>query len=194
LPPIKQFSATIGESSDFLRGRTFLLEVNPAASYERVVASFTEELTKSGCTLFIFTYRASPVYKLLAGDHALRFFVSTPEVSYLKKTDRENEILVPQSEFAVTLDLVSKTIESSKGDCVAFVFDSLSDNLVSSSFESTYKFLKSVNEVLAVPNVSALFLMTRGIHDSKIVATMRSQFPNHLVSESEYNVKLVRKG
>jgi hypothetical protein len=184
----------IGEASDFLRGRSFLIEVNPASSYERAVASFTEELSKSGCTLFILTHKASPVYKLLSGDPALRFFISTPEVSYIKKTDRENEILVPQSDFAVTLDLVSKTIESSNGNCVAFVFDSLSDSLMSSSFESTYKFLKSANEVLAVPNVSALFLMTRGIHDSKIVATIRSQFPNHLVSESEYSVKLVRKG
>ncbi len=184
----------IGEDPDFLKGRSFLIEVNSKASYERIVGSFADELSKGGYNVFIFTHKSSPVYKLLSGDPSLRFFISTSSVSYTKKTDRENELLVPQSDFAIILDMISKTIESSSGNRVAFIFDSLSDIMMTSSFESTYKFLKSANEVLSGTNVSSLFLMTRGIHDSKIVATIRSIFPNHLVGESDDAVKLVRKG
>jgi len=65
--------------------------------------------------------------------------------------------------------------------------------LVTSGFETTYKFLKSANEVLADVNVTSLFLATRGIHDSKVIATIRSLFPNHLSGVPDGSVKLTRK-
>ncbi len=123
----------------------------------------------------------------------MRFFISTTTVSYPKKTDQQNEVLVPQNDSAIYLDLISKTIDSSGGNCVVFVFDSVSDMLVTSGFESTYKFLKSANEVLADVNVTSLFLVTRGIHDTKVIATIRSLFPNHLAGGPDGSVKLTRK-
>lgn len=189
----KQFSRQIGEDESFLRGKSFLLEIDPSSSYEKIVRDFAEEVTENGCTAFVFTHKSSPVYRLLSGNRSLRFFSATTAVSYPKKTEQTNEILVPQNDFAIYLDLISKTIESSGEECTVFVFDSISDMLVSSGFEQTYKFLKSANEVLSGPRVTSLFLATQGIHDSKVVAAIRSLFPNHLVGEAQAGVRLTRK-
>jgi len=191
--PSRQFSKQIGEDTSFLRGKSFLLEVDPSSRYEKAVGEFADELSKNGCSVFMFTHKSSPIYKLLSSDHSLRFFISTAAVSYPKQTDQQNEVLVPQNDYAIYLDLISKTIDSSEGGCVVFILDSVSDMLVTSGFEATYKFLKSANEVLAAVNVTSLFLSTSGIHDTKVVATIRSLFPNHLVGGPDGSVKLTRK-
>ncbi|MDG6998542.1 MAG: hypothetical protein JRN15_05435 [Nitrososphaerota archaeon] len=181
----------IGEDLSFIHGRSFLLEIDPSTAYERSVSSFTDELSKAGSTIFVCTHRSSPVYKFLSSEK-FRFFLSTDTVSYIRQTDRENEVLIPQNDFAILLEVISKSLASSGGS-VVFVIDSISDMLVSSGFESTYKALKNANEVLAGPNVTSLFIMTRSIHDQKIVAAIRSLFSTHLQSGVDGTVKLLRK-
>ena len=193
MPSSRQFSKQIGEDPSFLRGKSFLLEVDPSSPYEKAVGDFADELSKTGCSVFTFTHRSSPVYKLLSNDRALNFFISTTTVSYPKHTDQKNEILVPHNDSAIYLDLISKTVDSAGGECVVFVFDSVSDMLVTSGFETTYKFLKSANEVLVGSNVTSLFLATRGIHDAKVITTIRSLFPNHLAGGPDGNVKSDKK-
>jgi hypothetical protein len=193
LSSVRSFSKQIGEDPSFLRGKSFLLEIDPSSPYEKAVADFAQELSSNGCIVYVFTHRSSPVYKLLSNDRLLRFLISSSFVSYPKQTDQQNEMLIPQNDFAIYLDLISKTIGSSRGGCVVFILDSVSDMLVSSGFEATYKFLKSSNEILAGVDVTSLFLATRGIHDAKIIATIRSLFSYHLVGGSGGSIKLTRK-
>ena len=193
IPPPGQFSKMIGEDPSFLRGRSFLLEVNPSSPYEKSVNGFTSELSKGGCEVHVFTHKTSPVYKLLSIDPSLNFVLSSSTVTRTTQEGGKKETIIPQGDMAVYLDLISKKVESARSECVVFVVDSLSDILISTSFQATYKFLKNANEVLAGTNVSSLFLMSRGIHDEKIVATFRSMFSNHLVSVSDGVTKLVRK-
>jgi hypothetical protein len=191
LPLQKSFSKMIGVDQSFVRGRSFLLEVDPSTAYERTVSGFVDELSKAGSTVFVFTHKSSPVYKLLSSETTLRFFLSTDTVSYIRQTDRENEVLIPQNDFAVFLEVLSRSLTS--GGNSVFVIDSISDMLVSSGFDSTYKVLKNANEMLADPNVTSLFIMTQGIHDQKMVAAIRSLFLTHLVNGSDGSVKLLRK-
>lgn len=189
----KQFTKRVGESLEFLRGKSFLLDVEPSVPYERVVREFCDEFSSNNHVVFVFTYANSTIHKILSGNSSLRFFIGTNSVSYPKQANKTNEVLIPQDDSAIYLDLFSKTIESSKGGGIVFVFDSISDMLVSSGFEPTYKFLKSANEVLAVTNVTSLFLMTEGIHDPKVVATVKSLFPNHMISSMDYEAKITRR-
>lgn len=170
-----------------------LLEIDPSSPYEKAVAAFAEEISSSGAAVFTFTHKSSPIYKLLSKNHATRFYISSPSVSYPKQTDQSNEMLVPQNDIAIILDSISKTIKDVRGGFVAFIFDSISDMLVSSGFEATYKFLRSTNEILGEGNVTCLFLATRGIHDPKIMTTIRSLFSIHLVEGPDATVKLTRK-
>ena len=182
----------IGVDQSFLRGQSLLLEVDPSTAYEISISSFTNELTNAGSTVFVFTHKSSPVYKLLASENSLRFFLSTDTVSYIRQPDKENEVLIPQNDFAILLEVLSRSLADTHGSS-AFVIDSISDMLVSSGFESTYKVLKNANEVLSDPNVTSLFIMTRGIHDKRMVAAIRSLFSTHLLSGADGTVKLLRK-
>jgi len=56
--------------------------------------------------------------------------------------------------------------------------------VLSAGFEGTYKFVKQVNETTGNGRTSALFLMTLGAHDEKVVSFVRSLFPTQLVDES----------
>lgn len=189
----RQFSKQLGEEPSFLQGKMFLLEVDSSSPYERIVSDFVWELSKIGCSALMFTHRSSPVYKLLSSNHSMKFFIASAMVSYPKHADQQNEMLVPQNDFAIYLDLISKSVDSSGKSCVVFIFDSISDIVVTSGFEATYKFLKSANEILGSTNVSSMFLLSRGIHDSKVTATIRSLFSNHLVGGPDGSVKLTRK-
>ncbi|MDG6904503.1 MAG: hypothetical protein JRN20_01815 [Nitrososphaerota archaeon] len=189
----KLFSRQIKEDQNFLIGKSFLFEIDSSSPYEKSVSDFVEEVTSDGCSVLVFTHKSSPVYKILSSNHALRFFLSSSTVSYPKQTYQQNEILVPQNDFPILLDLMSRNVTNSSGSPIGFIIDSISDMLISSGFDGTYKFLKSSSEILGGANVTSLFLLTRGIHDTKILSTVRSLFSIHLVSGPDATVKLTRK-
>ena len=192
MPAQKPFSKMIGMDHSFLLGKAFLFEIDPSGAYERSIESFADEVSNTGNTTYVCTHRSSPVYKVLSSKSDLKFFLSTDSVSYIRQTDRENEVLIPQNDYAILLEVISKAVASSSGNSV-FIIDSISDMLVSSGFESTYKALKNANEMLIDPNVTSLFIMTKGIHDQKIVTAIRSLFPTHLSLGADGSVKLLRK-
>jgi hypothetical protein len=189
-PSQRQFSKQIGEESEFLHGKSLLFEVDPSTSYEKAVKDFADEL--SSHSVYIFTHRSSRIYKTLSANPSFGFFSFSSSVSYPKKSDRPNEFLVPQNDGAIWLDLMSKTQETSKGNPIVFIFDSVSDMIMSSGFQDTYKFLKSAMELLG-PNVTSLFLAIPSIHDTKINSTIRSMFSNHMTNDKSNGVKLTKR-
>lgn len=192
MPHGKPFSKMIGMDHSSLLGKSFLLEVDSSTAYESSVESFVDELSGIGSATFVYTRKSSPIYRSLSSNNALKFFLSTDDVSYIRPTDRENEVLVPQNDHAILLEVLSRSLASSGGNSV-FIIDSISDMLISSGFESTYKALKNANEMLADPKVTSLFVMTQDSHDQKIVASVRSLFSTHLSSGSDGTLKMLRK-
>ena len=187
---LRQFSRQIGEEADSLRGKSLLFEVDPSTTYEKVLKDFAEEFSSSG--LFIFTQRSSRVYRALSANTNFGFFALSNTVSYPKKSDRPNEYLIPQNDSAIYLDLMTKTLESSGVNPVVFIFDSLSDMIISSGFLATYKFLKSAIELVG-PNATCLYLAMPTVHDSKITSMIRSMFSNHIEMDYASRVRFAKK-
>ena len=102
----------------------------------------------------------------------------------MKVSEDTNEVLVPQSDTAILLDVADKTLSSNKGK-VVFVFDSVSELLLMAGIEKTYKFLKQFLEVLSDPRVTGLFVFIKRAHDSKDENLLRGIFPSHYVVDSE---------
>ena len=88
--------------------------------------------------------------------------------------------------FASTLRVHRKAFEAAAAAPaqVAFVFDSISDMVLSAGFEATYKFVKQVNETTGNGRTSTLFLMTLGAHDEKVVSFIRSLFTTQLMDDA----------
>jgi hypothetical protein len=92
----------------------------------------------------------------------------------------------------VVLDLLDKTIAAATAPAqVAIIFDSISDMVLSTGFEDTYKFVKQVNESTGNGRTATLFLMTLGAHDEKVVSFVRSLFPTQIVDDAA-GVKMTR--
>jgi hypothetical protein len=179
------FTERLGVEATFLQGRSMLLEADPSVPYEQVVADFARQSISNNHTVYVFTAKGSPIYNSLHKTAGVRFYILSAKVSYPKPEDNEpSQILIPANDQAVILDLIDKTITAATAPAqVAIVFDSISDMVLSAGFEATYKFVKQMNETTGNGRTAALFLMTLGAHDEKVVSFVRSLFPTQLVED-----------
>ncbi|MGI0085102.1 MAG: hypothetical protein ACREBQ_08475, partial [Nitrososphaerales archaeon] len=184
VPESHPFSGRIGMPTTFLAGRNFLLEIDPSTTYEETVKEFAMENISTKSIVFAFTTKGSPVYRALSDGTDVKFYMMSTDVSYPKPTGKPNEVLVPQNDVAVILHLINQTMGSTEGSGVALVFDNVSDLIMSSGFENSYKFLKQANQVLSEPRVTSIFLITKNAHDEREVLLVKSLFANHLSVDS----------
>jgi hypothetical protein len=178
--PSSTFSGRLGLETGRILGKTFLLETNPAVRYEESVKDLASELGSKQNVIFVFTSKGSPVFNALAGMENVRFFIMTAKVSYPKPGDAPNEVLVPANDQSVLLNVLDKAITSNPELKFGVVFDSITDLILSSGLEMTYKFLKQSNEMVSQHGVTAVFLMTLGAHSEREVNIVRSLYGNLL--------------
>ena len=174
----------MSELTATLAGKKLLFEVDPSLPYDRTLRQTLEELASGGHSVFVFTPKASPLHNTLAGGRGLKFFLPTAGVSYVKVSSETSEVQIPQADTAVILDVVDKTLGSTEGK-VAFVFDSVTDMLLSAGLEKTYKFLKQFLELLHEPRSTGLFIFIKGAHGERDVNLLRGIFPNIYLEDSE---------
>lgn len=180
VPESHPFTGRMQMPDTFLAGRNFLVEIDPSTPYEEIVKEFVLENISTKSIVFAFTTKGSPVYRALSEGTDVKFYMMSADVSYPKPTGMPNEVLVPQNDVAVILHLISQTMGSTEGSGVALVFDNVSDLILSSGFENSYKFLKQANQVLSEPRVTSIFLMTKNAHEEREVLLVKSLFANHL--------------
>jgi hypothetical protein len=178
--PGTTFSGRLGLKTEEIIGREYLMEINPSVKFEESVREFATELGAKQYVIFAFTSKGSPVQVALSELGNVRFFTMTRKVSYPKPGDNPNEVLVPTSDQSVLLNVLDKAITSNPDLKFGVVFDSISDLLLSSGLEVTYKFLKQANEMLNHTGITSLFLMTLGAHTEREVNVIRSLFANQL--------------
>ncbi|MDG6911355.1 MAG: hypothetical protein JRN18_03305 [Nitrososphaerota archaeon] len=161
-----------------------LFEVDPASNYEQALVSFAKSKTGGGGLVFVFTSRGSPVHACLAGTPGVRFYIMTSDAAYPTLSKEEGELLVPQNDNAVLLDLIGKTVSSTGMAPLAIVFDSLTEFSIYQGFESTYKFVKQANELLDTPRVSSVYLAVKAAQDEKETSLIKSLFRMHVAYDA----------
>jgi hypothetical protein len=177
-PPSTTFSGRIGLTTEAALGRVFLLEVDSSSNFEEPIKDLTNELGANQRVVYAFTAAGSPVYSAITGMTNVRFFTMTRKVSYPKPGERPDEVLVPSADQSVLLNVLDKAITSNPDLKFGVIFDSVSDLILSSGLEVTYKFLKQANEMLNTHHVTAVFLMTAGAHSEREVNVVKSLFSN----------------
>jgi hypothetical protein len=180
-PPVSTFSGRLGLGPEATLGRVYLLEVDPSSNFEEPVRDLANELGADQRVLFAFTAGGSPIHNALAGMRNVRFFTMTRKVSYPKPGEGPDEILVPSADQSVLLNVLDKAITTNPDLKFGVLFDSVSDLILSSGLEVTYKFLKQANEMLSTHGVTAVFLMTAGAHSEREVNVVKSLYSNIIV-------------
>lgn len=175
IPVSNQFSSML-QNYDITKANTLLLEVEPSTNFERVVKDFATEQISKRVPVFLFSARGSSVYKSLKSVEGVRFYSFTPNLSFPKPTENPLEILVPENDQAVLLDVMHTTISVPSDGKVAIVYNSLSDAILTWGVEGSYKFVKATRDMLSAPNVISIFLITSGAHDEKTMNLIRNLF------------------
>ena len=183
--PATPFSSRLGLTTDQVLGKVFLLEVDPSVRYEECIKDLALELGTRQYVIYSFTSRGSPVYNSLSEAGNVRFFTMTTRVSYPKPGDLPTEVLVPANDQSVLLNVLDKAITTNPDLKFGFVFDSITDLILSSGLEKTYKFLKQTIEMTSSHSVTAVFLFTLGAHNERDESVIRSLFSNQLSYGSE---------
>lgn len=172
-----------GTGVDALRfaGKSILLEVDPAISYEVIVKEFAESFKSAKSAVFAFTWKGGPIYAALSSLDGIQIFSMTSGVTYPRPTGRGDEVSVPQDDTSVLLDLIAKTFQAHPKRKALMILDSVSDLVVSLGFEKAYSFLKAQKEILvAEPDATALFVAKRNAQDDRAMSMMRGLYNVHL--------------
>jgi hypothetical protein len=179
--PVFPLSQTLGIQPSTLIGRTFLFELDPSYNYEQVIDDFAVEMLSNKSLVFVFTSKRSPIYNSLSRIKGVRFYTLSSSVSYPRATDVPDEILVPQNDQAILLDIIQKTITSDPEARIGLVYDNISDLILTSSVENAYKFLKQANELIDLNRVASIFLFTASAHDERTSNLIKTLFTNHIL-------------
>jgi hypothetical protein len=179
-PLTTTFSGRMAKNTEDILGKEFLVQVDPSAKFEDAMKDFAAELGSKQYVIFAFAASGSPVYNALLGLGNVRFFTMTRKVSYPKPGERPDEVLVPAADQSVLLNVLDKAVSTSPDLKVGVVFDSVTDLILTSGLEMTYKFLKQANEMLSGEKVTSVFLLTAGAHSEKEINVVKSLFSNIL--------------
>ncbi len=183
--PLNPFSEKLGLIHSDILNKKMLFEIDTSSNYEGIIKNFIKESIAYSELIIIFTRKGSSLFNTTLGHPNLRFFYMTPQVSYPKKGDKENEMLIPIKDNSIVLSAMDKALKASVNLRVSIVFDNLSDMILSLGMQKTYNFLNHGLEILAQPNVTALFLMNTDSHEEKEVSTIRGLFASRIVHSKE---------
>lgn len=139
-----------------LRGRKILLEYDPVTPYETCIRDFCFEAKGQGEKLVVVTPRAGPVTRVLEGDEGIELIPM-----------RDDLVLYPVFE------------EYSEGP-MSFVYDSISDYIISRGFNAAYGYTKNLLERIDEGRITGLFLLNPEAHDTREVSAIRSLFSNQI--------------
>ena len=179
LEHVNVFARSIGLDHKRLVGRKILLEFDPVSNYEKVVDSLAKESMANVEPLFVFASSASPIHAHLAEQPIIKFFLTSISTSTLKSSS-ENEVILPAKNTSLILDTLSKILETYADANVCFVFDILSELLISMGPEKTSTFLHHALDMLSSEKITSLFLLNTSAHQTEMVSSLRNLFSNHL--------------
>jgi len=186
------FTRTVGLSHNELAGKKILLEYDPLSDYERVLRSLITEAVSNFERVVLFTRKDSPVHSTMVDEPGLKMFVLTSKVSYPKQ-ESENRYLLPAFDSSLILDSLNKTIEAYAASSLTVVFDSISHQIFTVGTERAHSFVRQALELMVSNNITAIFLMNSGAHDSQTISYFEGLFDVELVCKPGARVPDVRK-
>jgi hypothetical protein len=170
-----------------------LLMVDPSTSFERTLADVARRKVSAGNLVYVFTSKESPVHHALSTTPGTRFYLMTGNVSYASPSSSSNELLVPQEDTSVILDLLDKTISAARKAPITIIFDSISDLVLYLGPEGTYKFLKQARQIAPPPNLTSIYLLTVGAQDERTLNLVKSLFRLHALLDAD-GLRMIKGG
>jgi DNA-binding response OmpR family regulator len=166
----EKFSRQLGIVHCKLQGKKILFEFDPFVPYERLVRDFVLECASHNEEVIVLTKTGSAVEQALAGDNGFQLM--------------HNDTTEP---------MISEIIAEHQQRPMALVYDSITDSIMSTDVQSTYRFLQNALTLLSDETRTALFLFNSEAHEQRDAYTLRGLFSNQAVygKQGLVNVRLL---
>ncbi|MDG7006469.1 MAG: hypothetical protein JRM86_05990, partial [Nitrososphaerota archaeon] len=161
-------------------GQLALVEVDTSVAYEESVLEVVRDFFAEKRGVFVVSPKGSRLHTLLSTVPGVRLYTMSESARYIApSTTRTDEVNIPLFDAGVLLEVLERTLGSST-EPVALVFDSVSDMVIYTGFQTCYKFLKEAGAIASGRKAVVLFVMFRGAEDARSAAAIRSVFPSQL--------------
>lgn len=146
--------------------RNMLLEFDSASPYERCVRDFVMEAASQEEGVTILTTRGSPIWNSVEDISGIELILLAPNVR------------------------ISSILDRHADKPLTFVYDSLSDLILTTGFDSAYAFTRFTLEKFVALGVTGLFLLNPDAHSSMETSSIRGLFSNQFRFGNEGLVKI----
>lgn len=153
----EKFSRQLGVEHRKLQGKKILFEFDPSVPYERLVRDFVLECASHNDEVIVLTKTGSAVEQALARDKGFQL--------------KHNGTTAP---------MISE-ITAKQQRPLGFVYDNITDLVMSTDVQSTYRFLQNALTLLSDHTITALFLLSPAAHEQRDAYTLRGLFSNQVV-------------
>jgi len=170
---LEKFSSSIGFVHEKLERTQVLLEFAAGKDYFGAVEDFVVESLSNGEKVYVFTRRDSQVNVKLKTTDNVSFFLLSPSSSKVAKLG-EKETVVPIRMLSDILGIFLTIARSNEHS--AIIFDNLTDFMLLTSFEETYKVVRHALDVQASTRTHSLFLVNRDVHSKEILSAFEPLF------------------
>ena len=170
---LERFSSPLKLTHQELDKKTVLFEFSSDTSYEPKIEDFVREGIANGERVYIFTRMESRVNSRLKNLSEINYiFLSTSPSSVLKFSEKVKIIQITDiSQILGSIMSIKYTDEES-----SIVFDNLTDLLLLTNFEQTYKMTRHALDLQASSRIHSLFLINKDVHSKDIIAAFESLF------------------
>src|SRR6266567_2021955 len=181
--PKTPFSSMLNVNPSRLRGTTILLEHVSGSNIEEVVERFLTEAVSFGELCAVFTSKSTKLYRVIRGNQRIKIIAASSLV-FAHDELPDGEIQIPDRELGLVTSIVSDLIETARGMPVCFVFDSIMELISGDQWELVYSGIKQIIEILALPNVTTVFIANQDIMEPEFLGALRSLFQVQLRLDS----------
>jgi len=170
---LETFSSSIHFTHQQIEGTTILYKFSSDTNYELKVEDFVREAIANGEKVYVFTRMESRVNSLLRNLGEINYiFLSTSSSSLVKVNDKTKIVQITDISQILSTIMSMKYIDEES----SLVFDNLTDLLLLTNFEQTYKMARHALDLQASSRMHSIFLINKDAHSRDIIAAFESLF------------------
>jgi len=178
-PPYRAAYATSGTPVTLQEGQLTLVEVDTSSRYEDTLNALVVDFLQEERGVFVISAKGSRIHSFFAQVQGVKLYSMSESTKYIApSTTNPGEVSIPLFDASILLEVLDRTLASAEP--IAILFDSVSDMMIYSSFQPTYKFLKEAGAMISGKRAVALFTLFEGAHDEKNVMAIKSCFASQL--------------
>jgi CheY-like chemotaxis protein len=161
-----KLSKQLGIDHIDLATKNILFEFDPSTSYDRLIRDCIIEFIFHEAKPIVITKKGGVIQSSLKDEKEVRFEEINPSL------------------------MISPILKENSNKSIIIIYDSITDLILSSDIQTTYKSIQNMLTHLTEKKVTAVFLFNPSAHDSREVYSIRGLFSDHIISKQNGQIEV----